>query len=302
MSKILVSGGTGFVGKSLVERLGALGHEVTVLSRSAKQLPAGAKSIHAYTPLEPGAWFQHLEGQEVVISLAGERAVGVRYSEENKQRIRESRVQGTRTLVQAIAQTAVKPKLFMSASAIGFYGSEIGSEPRSESSPAGEDFLAQVCVEWERSAAAVEALGVRLVVVRLGVVLGKGGGALEALQKPFRMFVGGEVGSGKQYFSWIHLEDVVRGVEHLLADPEAHGAFNVTGPKPVTNAELTRVMGQTLQRPTWFKAPAFALKLVLGEGAAPIIGGQPVLPKRLSERGFEWKYPDLASALGNLLA
>jgi len=190
----------------------------------------------------------------------------------------------------------------MSASAIGFYGSEIGTEPRSESSPAGDDFLAQVCVEWERSAEEVEALGVRLVVFRLGVVLGKGGGALEALLKPFRMFVGGEVGSGKQYFSWIHLEDVVRGVEHLLADPEAHGAFNLTGPKPVTNAELTRVLGQTLQRPTWFKAPAFALKLVLGEGAAPIIGGQPVLPKRLSERGFEWKYPGLASALGNLLA
>lgn len=284
-----------------MEQLGTLGHEVTVLSRSATRLPKGAAHIYAYDPLAAGEWFRHVDGQDAVVSLAGERAVGVRYTEVNKTRIRDSRVRGTEHLVQAIAQAKVKPQVFLSASAVGYYGSELGEEPCTESSAPGNDFLASVCVEWEARAKAAEACGVRVGLMRFGVILGTGGGALPALMRPFQMFVGGEVGSGEQYFSWIHIADVVGTIEHLLFATDAFGAFNVTAPAPVKNRELTRELGRVLDRPTLLKAPGFALKLVLGEGAAPLLGGRPVLPTRLSERGFKWKYPDLAAALGNLL-
>jgi len=242
-----------------------------------------------------------LEGFDAVVHLAGESIAEGRWSEEKKKRIRESRVQGTRLLGDALANLTNPPRTFVSASAIGFYGNR-GDELLTESSAPGDDFLAKVCAEWEDATALATEKGIRVVNARFGVILDTNGGALKKMLPPFRMGVGGKVGSGKQWMSWIALDDVVGGIQFALANDSTKGPVNFVAPVPVTNAEFTKTLGRVLSRPTIFPIPAFAIKLLFGEmGEALLLGGQRVAPERLVAEGYEFSYPQLEQALVHIL-
>ncbi len=299
--KVALTGVTGFLGPALVQGLLERGHTVHVLARDLERavarLPPGVTGsfFDAATPLAPGA----LAGAEAVVHLAGE-PVAQRWTEEAQKRIRSSRVVGTRLLVEAM-RAAGTVRHFVSASAVGYYGSESGAQPFTEDSPPGEDFLAQVCAGWEAEAREAAAAGIRTVLLRIGVVLHPEGGALKQLLPPFRLGLGGRVGSGQQYLSWIHREDAVGLILFALEHPELRGPMNVTAPEPVTNADFTRALGTALKRPTVLPVPAFALKAALGEMAQVVLGGQRALPKRAQEAGFTFRHPELGEALRSLL-
>ncbi len=304
---VLVSGGTGFVGRALVRTLLGRGDEVVVLTRDPFEGQAIfedeiAKSdrlqLKTWEPTEPGPWQEHLDAVDAVVHLAGEVAVGRRYTEKLKRRIRESRVRSAELLADAIAGATKRPRVFVSASGVGFYGIDAGAKPVDESAPAGDDFLAQVCVAWEQAAARAKESGVRVVCPRFGVVLGRGGGALETMKKPFRYFFGGPQGTGQQVVSWIHLDDVVRIVLLCLDDASLEGPVNATAPQAATNEQVAIALGHALGRPSWFRVPEVAVRLALGdEGAEPVLGGQRAVPQKLLGRGFEWKYTDLRRAM-----
>lgn len=298
--RILLTGATGFLGGQLAEALHASGHELTLLSRRDGVAVAGTRT-HGWEPNERGEWFRHVDGQDAVIHLAGEQAVGVRWTPDVKRRIRSSRVQSTERLVEALEASTQRPRLFVCASGVGVYGARPPEEELDERSNAGEDFLADVCRDWERAAEGARALGVRVVETRLGIVLGRGGGALPQLLAPFRFFVGGPVGDGQQMVSWIHLTDALAAFERTLVDEELDGPLNVTSPEPVSNGEMAKVIGTVLGRPSMLHAPSLALKLLFGEGAQPLLTGQRAVPRRLLERGFEFRFPAIAEALRDLL-
>jgi len=299
--KVALTGVTGFLGPGLVQGLLERGHTVHVLARDLGRAVAGlppgvtGSFFDAATPLAPGA----LAGAEAVVHLAGE-PVAQRWTDEAKKRIRTSRVVGTRLLVEAM-RAAGTVRHFVSASAVGYYGSESGAQPLTEDSPMGEDFLAQVCAGWEAEAREAVASGIRTVHMRIGVVLHPEGGALKQLLPPFRLGLGGRVGSGQQYLSWIHREDVVGMMLFALEHPELQGPVNVTAPEPVTNADFTRALGAALKRPAVLPLPAFALRAALGEMAQVVLGGQRALPKRAQEAGFTFRHPELGEALRSLL-
>lgn len=304
--KVVITGATGFVGSCLVERLQAEGHEVIVLARNlakAEQLFPSATfpkvQTIAYNPTESGEWQSAIAGCDGVVNLAGEPIAESRWTESRKQAILNSRKLGTEKLVEAILQTEPKPKVLVSASAIGYYGtSETASF--SETSPAGDDFLSQVCGAWETTAKPVEAANVRLVIVRLGIVLGRGG-ALAKMIPPFQLFAGGPIGSGRQWFSWIHRDDVVNLILHALTHPDMQGVYNATAPNPVRMTNFCQILGEVLRRPSWLPVPDFALELLLGDGAKVVLEGQQVIPKRTVESGFQFKYPIVKLALENIL-
>jgi hypothetical protein len=298
MGKIIVSGATGFIGRRFVAALAARGDETTVLTRSPDTTPAppGGR-VQGWDPERAGDWYGAVDGASAVVHLAGERAVGARWTKAVKARIRDSRVQSTTRVVEAIAQANHKPEVFVSASAVGYYGDRSRTQPVDETAPAGSDFLAQVCAEWEAATEPARKLGVRVVNARIGIVLGPDGGALEEMAKPFRAFAGGPIGSGEQMVSWVSLKDVVHALLHMLDSPALRGPVNVVAPSAVSNAELSASIGAVLARPSWLRVPAFALRARFGEGADPLLTGQHALPKALQKSGYAFRHPELRGAL-----
>ena len=286
--RILVTGGTGFVGAPLCHALRGAGHTVRVVTRDP--------SLADETAVAWDDVGQAMRETEAVVNLAGEPIAARRWKDEQKRKIRDSRVETTRRLVAAMAATEPRPAVLLSASAVGYYGPH-GDEPLDESAGPGSDFLADVCTAWENEALAAERAGVRVVRLRLGIVLAADGGALARMLRPFRAFVGGPIGSGEQWMSWIHRDDVTGLVVAALEDDRWRGAVNATAPEPVTNAEFARTLGRTLSRPAVLRTPALVLRLALGEMAEMLLTGQRVLPRVAEQRGYRWRYPTLASAL-----
>ncbi len=304
--KVVVTGATGFVGSRLVERLTAEEHQVIVLTRKAKKaeqlFPKSAYSnleVVGYNPIESGAWQGKISGCDGVVNLAGEAIAETRWTPERKQSLMDSRKLTTQKLVEAIANANPKPSVLVNASAIGFYGTSETATFDETSSP-GNDFLAEVCQTWEAEASKVKESGVRLVILRLGIVLGMGG-ALGKMLTPFKMFAGGPIGSGNQWFSWIHREDLVSLILRALTRSQMEGVFNATAPQPVHMGEMTTALGQVLNRPSWLPVPSFALEAMLGDGAKVVLEGQEVLPKRALADGFEYQYPIIKPALEEIL-
>jgi uncharacterized protein len=307
VERIVVTGGTGYVGRALVPRLVARGFEVAVLSRGAT-LPAELASVPGvrvvtWDAATEGDWVKELAGARAVIHLAGEQAVGKRYTESYKRRILDSRVKTGELLVRAVARVDAPPAVLLSASGIDYYASDPdGIEtPVDETAPPGTGFLAEVCIAWEGAVAGATAHGARVAFLRHGAVLGRGGGALAAMVLPFKMFVGGALGSGRQYFSWVHLEDSVRAFERALDDASLSGPINVVAPNPVRWDDLARALGSALHRPSFVSAPSFALKALFGDGAAPLLTGRRAVPRKLERAGFVFRYPTVEEALAEAL-
>ncbi len=301
--KVAITGATGFIGKSLCPQLQGDGKELVLFARdtrSAQSSFPGARVIEWDAVAGPPP-VGSLDGIDAVVHLLGEGIANGRWSSSRKRSIRESRVEGTRNLVQALRDSAQPPGLLVSSSAVGFYGSR-GDEELDESSEPGGGFLGEVCQAWEAEARAAETLGVRTVLLRTGIVLSPEGGALAKMVPPFRMFVGGAVGSGKQWMSWIHMEDEVGLIRHLLNSESLQGPVNATAPGPVTNREFSKTLGRVLGRPSVLPVPALALKLLMGEMAQELLlNGQKVLPRRALADGYQFRFPELEGALRDLL-
>ena len=300
--RVAITGGTGLIGRGLAGELVAAGHEVVVLSRRpgvVASLPAGV-SVRAWDTVDVDDLVPVLETVDAVVHLAGENIGARRWTEGQKQRIRQSRVRSTEALARAFVACAKRPGLLLQGSAVGYYGPH-GDEAISETAPPGSDFLAEVCRDWEAASASLETLGVRRVIARTGVVFAAAGGALPRILLPFRLFAGGPVGSSRQVLSWIHLQDQVRAMIYLMDDDGAEGAFNLAAPGAVSNRELARAIGRVLKRPGFVPTPAIALRLMLGEMATLVLDGQRAVPARLLERGFEFRFPEGEPALRELL-
>lgn len=305
--RVFVTGGTGLVGTRLIKRLQGRGDQVVALTRRyahARQALGTEVELVEGDPTKAGEWMAKVDDCAAVVHLAGENVFARRWTDAFRQQLVESRTLSTRHVVQALARKPLvadggPPKTLVSASAIGYYGPR-GDEEVTEESPAGEDFLAKLCVEWEREANEAEALGVRVAVVRIGIVLDRDGGPLAQMLTPFKLFVGGPVGSGKQYMAWVHLDDLVDLMLFALDVPQAKGVLNGTAPTPVTNKEFSRALGRAISRPSFFWTPGFMLKLTLGDVAEVITNGQRVLPKRPTSLGFTFRHPTIDAALKGL--
>jgi uncharacterized protein len=294
---VTISGASGFIGQRLLKIFGE-GHRVHALSRhGAAKLPPGVQSS-IWDPVQGEPPAESIREAEVVVHLAGE-PVAQRWTEDVKRRIRESRVVGTRNLAAALAKSARRPVALVCASAIGYYGSR-GDEALTETSPAGSDFLAGLCVAWEREAMAAEAAGVRVVRVRIGIVLDPRGGALQRMLPPFRLGAGGRLADGKQWMSWIHLGDLANLFLYAAEHP-IQGVLNGVAPNPVTNADFTRTLARALRRPALFPMPAVALRTVFGEMSQILLASQRVIPANTEASGFRFRFPELGPALEDLL-
>jgi len=299
---VIVTGGSGLIGRRLAEELAADGHEVVVLSRDPRRvtgLPAGVKVV-GWDGQRATGWAEWANGAGAIVNLAGENLSSKRWSEAQKRRIRESRVNAGRAVVEAVQAAATKPRVVIQASAVGYYGPR-GDEAVTEETPPGHDFLASVCQVWEASTQPVEAMGVRRAIIRTGIVLSTRGGALPRMLLPFRLFVGGPLGSGRQGFPWIHLADEVGAIRFLIERETARGPFNLAAPQPPSNAEFSRALGRALGRPALLPAPAPVLRLLLGEMATVLVEGQRAVPARLLREGYQFLFPDLDAALRDLL-
>jgi len=294
--KIFVTGGTGFVGKTLALALIRTGHEVSILTRSGKGETSGVSWIEG-DPTQKGKWQEAVKEHGVIINLAG-ASLFTRWTEEAKRMIRDSRILTTRHLLEAM--DGGKGKTFFSTSAIGYYGFH-GDEDLTEDSPPGGDFLALLARDWEAEAKEAEEKGCRVVITRFGIVLGEKGGALGQMIPLFNKYVGGPLGSGKQWFSWIHIEDLTRAFLFLLEHPEISGPVNFTAPNPVRNKELAQWLGRIMGRPAFLPAPGFMLRLVLGEFGSILLEGQRVLPQKLVQAGFQFSYPEIDRALRQVI-
>ncbi len=305
--KIVLTGATGFVGVKLVERLHALGDRIVVLARNpqkaTRQFPQDTfpyVEVIGYTPFELGDWAKAISGSDAVINLAGEPLAGVRWTDKRKQEIRNSRILTTKVLVAAIAKADLKPQVLISGSAIGYYGTSL-DKSFDEYSYAGDDFLANVCKDWESAAEEVTSLGLRLVKLRTGIVLGMGG-AIAKMLPIFQVGGGGKIGSGKQWFSWIHRDDLVDLIIYALKNDQISGALNATAPKAVTNEDFTAAFAKAIKRPAFLPVPAAALILIFGEGATVLLDGQRVLPHKAEINKFTFKYPEINTALAQIFA
>lgn len=299
--RVVLTGGTGLIGRALAAELAAAGYEVVVLSRSpqrAPALPPGVRVVQ-WDGRTARGWGALADGAYAIVNLAGENIAAKPWTEAQKRRIRQSRLDAGQAVVEAVRAATQKPAVVVQASGIGYYGPH-GDEEVTEDFPPGEDFLGRLAVEWEASTAPVESLGVRRVVIRTGVVLSQEGGAFPRLVLPFRFFLGGPLGSGRQWVPWIHIADEVRAIRFLLEREDARGPYNLCSPNPVTNRELARALGRVLRRPAWLPVPAPALKLLLGEMSAVLLTGQRAIPKRLLEANFRFQFADISSALQTL--
>jgi uncharacterized protein (TIGR01777 family) len=290
--KIFITGGTGFVGKTLAQALVRSGHEVSILTRSGKGESPGISWIGG-DPTQKGKWQEAVKEHGIIINLAG-ASLFTRWTEETKRMIRDSRILTTRHLLEAM--DGGKGRTLFSTSAIGYYGFH-GDENLTEDSPPGGDFLALLAKDWEAEAKEAEKKGCRVVITRFGIVLGEKGGALGQMIPLFNKYVGGPLGSGKQWFSWIHMEDLTRAFLFLLEHPEISGPVNFTAPNPVRNKELAQWLGRIMGRPAFLPAPGFMLRLVLGEFGSILLEGQRVLPQKLMQAGFQFSYPEIDRAL-----
>lgn len=300
--RILISGGSGLVGRALVRELEEAGHRCDILSRAAQrsQRVFDRARVHSWDTRSVEPLLDLMQAADAVVHLAGENIGAGRWSARRKQLIRDSRVDSTRAIVDAMLQASSPPAVLIQASAVGYYGPR-GDEQIAEDTPAGDDFLATLCRDWERASERVSAAGVRRAVVRSGLVLSGDGGVLPRMALPFRLFAGGPAGNGRQWIPWIHLADEAAAIRFLLEQEGAEGAFNLTAPNPVTNREFGRTLGRVLHRPSLLPAPAFALRVVLGEMADLVLTGQRAVPRRLLELGFRFRFPDLEPALEDLL-
>jgi uncharacterized protein (TIGR01777 family) len=299
MACIVVSGGTGYIGRVLVQQLVARGDAVTVLTRGAAR--DGNPARVSWDPYQVGDWAKVLDGADAVVHLAGERAVGKRYTEAYKRRIYDSRIVTTRNVVAALAQAAVKPRVFVSASAVGYYGDCPASQRVDETSPPGDDFLARLCVDWEAASDPARDLGIRVVNPRIGVVFGPGDGPLQTMALPFKLFVGGKIGTGQQGISWIHFDDAIRALLLCIDDETMPAKVNICSPNPASNEEVSTALAKALGRPSWLTAPAFALKAIFGDGAEPILTGQYAVPGALSSAAFCFSASALPAAISSSL-
>jgi uncharacterized protein (TIGR01777 family) len=295
--KIVIAGATGLIGASLTDRLWNQYHELTLLSRRPPlETDIPKRRWFAWQPGSSGEWRSAVDGADGIVNLAGEPIAAKRWSEAQKERLRSSRLGATIALVDAIAKADAKPRFLINASAVGYYGAR-GDEIITEHAGPGHDFLARLCVDWENEAKHAEALGVRVVLLRTGIVLARGQGALAKMIPPFRMFLGGPLGRGQQWMPWIHIDDEVGLITHLIENAEARGAFNATAPTPVTMNEFSKTLGDVLSRPSWARVPPSVLTLMLGEMSEMLLNGQRAIPEAALKSGYVFKYPELAEAL-----
>jgi uncharacterized protein (TIGR01777 family) len=299
---ILVTGGTGIIGRRLVEHLIQHGHTLTVVSRQAQKPPALPAEITfaRWDGRTAAGWGHLVEQVEAIVNLAGAGIADARWTDERKQILWESRVNAGKAVVEAIGAANNKPQVLVNASAVGYYGPK-QEEPVTEESDPGKDFLAGLCIAWEAATGPVEGMGVRRVIIRSGVVLDNRGGALPKMLLPFRLFAGGPIGSGRQWVPWIHYDDEVNAIRFLIENEAANGPFNLTAPNPLRNRDFARAIGKAMKRPAFFPTPAVGLKLVFGEMSAALLEGQQAVPKRLQELGYEFKFSTAEAALENLL-
>jgi uncharacterized protein (TIGR01777 family) len=295
MKRIIVAGGSGFIGEPLVRRLIARGDDVAVLTRNPSNVRAGRAVV--WSPPSQGSWSDEATNADVVINLAGENVGAGRWTAERKKRIMGSRIAATSAVVEAMSRKPSQPRTLISASATGFYGDR-GDEPLDESSPAGSGFLAEVTKRWEERARAAEPFA-RVVILRFGVVLAKDGGALAKLLLPFRLGAGGPMGSGQQWMPWIDRDDILRIIEWSIDRDATRGTYNATAPNPARNRDFARALGRVLHRPAFLPTPAIALRFALGSEMANemLLGGQRVVPKHAENEGFEFAHADLDAAL-----
>jgi uncharacterized protein len=298
--KIVVAGGTGLVGRRLVPKLLADGHSVAILTRGSSKRESPNLN---YLNWDPEKWqipIAEIDGCDAIINLAGANINAQKWDENFKRVLMDSRIFSTRCLVKACEKMSVKPKTFINVSAVGFFG-DSGDRACVEDSPHGSGFLADLCVAWEREANRMQDLGIRTVIARLGIVLAPDGGALAEMLPIFRWGIGGKLGSGKQFMSWVHIEDAVKAFAWFLNRDKISGTFNVTSPNPVTNKEFTKTLGRVILRPTFMFVPKFVLRRKLGEMAQIVLSGQKVLPQKCMRFGFQFSFPQLHSALSQIL-
>jgi len=299
--KIAITGATGLIGKKLVGKLIGRGDEVLVLTRSANSakdtLPHSVSFVEWSSNTK--SWYSKLSGVDAVIHLAGENVMGRRWSEYHKKKVLDSRVNGTKSIVEAISSLSEKPKTFISASAIGIYGNR--EAPVDESSEPANDFLANVVKAWEYETSKVDEFGIRRVNVRVGIVLDENEGALAPMIKQFKFFLGGSIGSGKQWFSWIHIDDIVGIFLFALDNQTVIGAVNGVAPASVRMKDFAAILGKVMHRPSLFSVPEFVLKVVLGEGAGAVLGGANVRSEKISILGYKFQFENLEAALKNIL-
>lgn len=301
--RVIITGGTGLIGQPLSEALTADGHEVIVLSRAPEKIknaPAGVK-LQKWDGKSAEGWGELADDAGAIINLAGAGIADRRWSQERKREIRQSRINAGKAVMEAITTASAKPRVLIQSSAVGYYGTQTGDAQVTESFSPGGDFLSKVCFDWEASTAPAGKQGVRRAVIRTGVVLSNDGGAFPKQVMPFKFFAGGPVGSGKQWYPWIHIDDQVRAIQFLIANEEAEGPFNLSAPNPVINKEFGKLIGEVLGRPSLMPAPGFAMQTVLGEMAMILLEGQRAVPQRLLELGFKFKYETALVALKSLL-
>jgi len=309
--RIVIAGGTGFIGGFLIPKLSAAKHQIIILSRNMEPSPtrisspvvpdSGAQlTTEWWDGTAVGRWAEAIDGADAVINLAGESIDGKRWTRARKLDLLNSRIFPTRAIVEAIRRAQRRPKVLVNASAVGYYGSVETGDVR-EAHPRGYDFLANLCGRWEDEARAAESFGVRVARLRFGIVLDKEGGALKKLLLPFRLFAGGWLGSGRQWFPWVHRDDVIGMIVFALENGAVSGPVNVAAPEPVTNKEFCRALGKVLNRPCWAPVPGFVLQVALGELSRMVLTGQRVVPRKALDAGYTFQYPSLSGALEAIL-
>jgi hypothetical protein len=304
--RVIITGGTGLIGRTLAKDLSQDGHEVIVLSRDPEKqrIPSGIK-IMRWDGRSPDGWGSHVDGTDVIVNLAGERLAGaspaLRWTENRRQRICQSRWNAGVAVTDAVRLATTKPAVVIQASGIDYYTA--GDQIATENSPPGDDFLSHICMDyWEPSTAGTEAEGVRRVIIRIGPVIGPESHVLKPLALQHKLFIGGPMGSGKQWFSWVHMADVIGAIRFLIDESSASGAYNLCAPKPLTNGEFSKTLGDVLRRPSFLPTPAFILKLAFGEMSTTILNGVRGEPRRLLDVGYSFQFPDAESALRNSLS
>lgn len=301
--KIVVAGGSGFIGNALLQRLAQERHDVVVLTRTpgktGRSVPANVTEV-AWDGRSVGPWGRHLDGADAVINLAGESLDARRWTTAQKERIIASRVDAAGAIRDAVERATRKPSVVVNAAAVGLYGAVEDGECR-EDAPPGQGFLAETCVRWEHAALQIGAAGPRIVILRFGVVLGQGGGVLRKMLPPFRLFAGGPLGNGRQWFPWIHRDDLIGVILFVIGRPDVHGPVNCVAPEPVTMRTFCAALGKALHRPSWAPVPGVVLRVLLGEMAGMVLTGQRVVPAKLRQLGFTFRYPALAPALTDIL-